>query len=79
MPQRKVVKGTVRRVNLRVGVGNLTFRTTEGLEGMLAYLMRKGYFMTTSEAIRFAIFYLYLTIRQLEEGAGRGGQGGQGG
>jgi Arc/MetJ-type ribon-helix-helix transcriptional regulator len=67
MVRGKVVKGTARVVHLRLGVRNLTFRTTERLEDMLAYLVAKGYFMNTSEAVRHAIVRLYLEIRRLEE------------
>jgi Arc/MetJ-type ribon-helix-helix transcriptional regulator len=71
MRRGKVVKGTARVVHLRLGVRNITFRTTERVEDVLAYLVAKGYFMNTSEAVRFAILYLYFTVRQLEEGGPR--------
>ncbi|MCC6004505.1 MAG: hypothetical protein LM590_09210 [Thermofilum sp.] len=70
MPRERVVKGTARVIHLRLGVRNLTFRTTEKVEDMLAYLVAKGYFMTTSEAIRYAIVHLYMEIRKLEEEEG---------
>ena len=76
MPRGRAVKGTVRSVRLRVGARNLTFRSTEGIEEMLAYLVRRGYFMNASEAVRHAIVHLYLEIRRLEEGAAGGGGGG---
>jgi hypothetical protein len=75
MRRGKVVKGTARVVHLRLGVRNITFRTTERLEDMLAYLVMKGYFMNTSEAVRHAIVHLYMEIRRVEEGGGPGGQG----
>jgi ATP-dependent protease ClpP protease subunit len=76
MPRKRVVKGTARVVHLRLGVRNLTFRTTERLEDMLAYLVARGYFMTASEAVRHAIVRLYLEIRRLEEAGSGGGRGG---
>jgi hypothetical protein len=75
MGRGKVVKGTARVIHLRLGVRNITFRTTERLEDMLAYLVTKGYFMNTSEAIRCAIVHLYMELRKLEEGGRLGGQG----
>jgi Arc/MetJ-type ribon-helix-helix transcriptional regulator len=72
MPRGRVVKGVVRSVRLRVGARNLTFRSTEGIEEMLAYLVRRGYFITASEAVRHAIVHLYLEIRRLEEAGEEG-------
>ena len=79
MGRKRVVKGYARIVKVRVGKRSLTLRVPERIDDALVELVEEGYFYSVSEAVRFAILFLYTTLKRLEEGGEVGGQVGHGG
>jgi hypothetical protein len=73
MPRKRVVKGYARIVRVRFGKRSLTLRVPEKIDDALVELVQAGYFYSVSEAVRFAILYLYTTLKRLEEGGEVGG------
>jgi Arc/MetJ-type ribon-helix-helix transcriptional regulator len=73
MVRKRVVKGYARIVKVRVGKRSLTLRVPEKIDDALVELVEEGYFYSVSEAVRFAILYLYTRLRELEEEGGAGG------
>jgi Arc/MetJ-type ribon-helix-helix transcriptional regulator len=73
MGKRRVVKGYARIVRVRFGKRSLTLRVPERIDDALVEMVEEGYFYSVSEAVRFAILFLYTRLKELEEEGGAGG------